>query len=490
MATPSKPSFSRARKWSIGFNVALAIFVVFALVVMVNYLSSRYFQRLYFSTRTRIELSAQTVNLLHAVTNQIHVTLYYSKDEPLYADIAELLKEYHANNPKLTVETVDYDRDPGLAQEIKSKYNLGASTNKNLIIFDCGGNVKIMPGNILAEYTLEQVPNETEREFRRKPVAFRGEMMFTAALLAVTSPKPLKAYFLQGHGEHRPDDGNDQMGYLKFATVLQENHIQAEPLSLLTNAVPADCNLLIIAGPKDPVPQTELDRIDQYLNEGGRLLALFNAYSVGRQTGLEKILAKWGVSVADDTVKDPDFTTTTAGTDVVVGSFANHPVVNPLLGSQLQLILPHEITKTNLPAQSAEAPLVEEIAFSGPHSYLRGDEAAGLRRPLPLMVAVERNAVKGVVSERGATRMLIVGDSIFLGNRQIDSAANRDFASYAVNWLLERNVLLQGLGPRPVTEYRLIIARKQMQTMQCILLGAMPGGILLLGGLVWLRRRR
>ena len=31
----------------------------------------------------------------------------------------------------------------------------------------------------------------------------------------------------------------------------------------------------------------------------------------------------------------------------------------------------------------------------------------------------------------------------------IDAAANRDFAGYAVNWLLDRTVLLEGIGPRP-----------------------------------------
>ena len=45
------------------------------------------------------------------------------------------------------------------------------------------------------------------------------------------------------------------------------------------------------------------------------------------------------------------------------------------------------------------------------------------------MVAVEKGAIKDVITERGSTRMVVVGDSLFLGNHQIDSAANRDFAA-------------------------------------------------------------
>jgi ABC-type uncharacterized transport system involved in gliding motility auxiliary subunit len=106
------------------------------------------------------------------------------------------------------------------------------------------------------------------------------------------------------------------------------------------------------------------------------------------------------------------------------------------------------------------------------------------------MVAVEKGAIKGVITERGATRMVVVGDSVFLGNLQIDSQANRDFAAAAVNWLLERTQLLAGVGPRPVTQYRIVMTRAQMHQAQWILLGALPGSVALLGGLVWLRRRR
>lgn len=78
---------------------------------------------------------------------------------------------------------------------------------------------------------------------------------------------------------------------------------------------------------------------------------------------------------------------------------------------------------------------------------------------------------------------------MFLGNRQLDLLANRDFAGLAANWLLDRTQLLEGLGPRPVSEYRLVMTKKQLQSAQWILLGAMPGGVLVLGTLVWLRRR-
>ncbi len=111
-------------------------------------------------------------------------------------------------------------------------------------------------------------------------------------------------------------------------------------------------------------------------------------------------------------------------------------------------------------------------------------------RSYPLMVAVEQKPVPGVANPRGTTRMIVVGDSFFLDNQMIESAANRDFAGYAVNWLLDRTVLLEGIGPRPVTEFRLTMTRDQQKNVRWLLLGALPGAVLVFGWLVWLARRK
>ena len=70
------------------------------------------------------------------------------------------------------------------------------------------------------------------------------------------------------------------------------------------------------------------------------------------------------------------------------------------------------------------------------------------------------------------------------------SGANRDFLGYAVNWLLDRPALLQGIGPRPVAEFRLQMTPAQRRDVRWLLLGALPGVVLLFGGLVWLVRRK
>ncbi|HEV2436106.1 MAG TPA: GldG family protein [Verrucomicrobiae bacterium] len=489
-ATPKpQPSFSPGRRWKIGFDVVVRTSLVLAVVVMVNYLSSIFTDRFYLSSQTRLSISPRTVDVLHSMTNHVAVTLYYDTQDDLYPTILSLLNAYHAVNPNISIRTVDYVRDAGEAEKIKTQYKLNSPTDKNLIIFDCGGGrlPKIVPGDALAKYTLEQVPNEKEREFRKKPVAFLGEMMFTSTLLTLENSKPFEAYFLQGHGEPSPTDSGDT-GYLKFAAVLAQNYIELKPLALLgDNPVPDDCNLLIVAGPRTLFSNPELQKIDQYLSQGGRLFLLLDYTSIQHPTGLEEILRHWGVNVGADVVQDPK--NTISGSDVEVYNFSQHPVVNPLTGLGLELILPRPVSRINWQTPPADAPTVDELAFSGPDSGLMNEH--GLPpHAYPLMAAVEQNQVKGLATTHGGCRIVVVGDSLFLSNRVIDGGANRDFAGYAVNWLLDRPTLLKGIGPRPVVEFRLMMTRQQQQRVHWLLLGALPGSVLALGGLVWLRRRK
>jgi ABC-type uncharacterized transport system involved in gliding motility auxiliary subunit len=486
-APTNRPSFTSGARWKAAFAVLVSLAAALAIVVMLNHISRNYFfYRAFLSSQTRVELSPQTLSLLKAITNRVQVTLYYDKDAPMFTAVKSLVNEYHQANPKITVETVDYTRNAAAAQLVKAKYKLNSPTDKNLVIFDCSDKVRVVNGDALTEYTLEQVPNDKEREFRKRPVSFKGEMMFSATLLSLTSSKPLRACYLVGHGEHLVDAGDDQAGFGKFVAVVLQNYVRVEPLSLLgTNTIPADCAFLIIAGPQSAYPESELNKISRYLQEGGRLLALIDCTSADKYLGLEPLLEKWGVNVGRQIIKDEQ--NSIRGADVIISNFARHPVVNALLGSRIHVILPRPVSRIEPGAGTAEAPNVTELAFTSTLSVLSGGTNAP--QTYPVAVAVEKGAVKGTLNERGTTRIVVIGDSLLFGNQMLDSAANRDFLVYAVNWLLDRSQLLQGLGPRPVSEYRIVMTLAQLKSAQWLLLALYPGVILMMGLLVWLRRR-
>ena len=60
-----------------------------------------------------------------------------------------------------------------------------------------------------------------------------------------------------------------------------------------------------------------------------------------------------------------------------------------------------------------------------------------------------------------------------------------------MEWLLDRpQVLLEGLVPQLVTSYRVVLTDEQLRAARWLLLAALPAAPLLLGALVWWRRRR
>jgi hypothetical protein len=251
--------------------------------------------------------------------------------------------------------------------------------------------------------------------------------------------------------------------------------------------VPMDCNLLIIAAPSAPFTEMELQKIDRYLAEGGRLFLLFNYASLKHATGLEPVLQRRGINVLPDIAQDPKNTVT--GQDVVVRRFAQFPVVDTLAQLSLQMVLPRPVQKINLANAPAGAPQVTELAFTSPNATLAGDTSEP-PQSYPVIAAVDHKPAAGVVNPRGNTRIIVTGDSIFLGNYYIEGAANRDFLTGAANWLLDRPQLLDGIGPRPVTEFRLLLTKHQLLQLRWLLVGALPGGVLFLGWLVWLVRRQ
>lgn len=514
--SPSKPSFSAGRRWAIGFNVILATVAVVALLGMGNYLAARYPLRPALTDYNRMQVTPQTRRVLETVTNNVKVVIFFdAEDEPdLYGLTTALLKEYSEINRRIVFQTIDPTRQPVQAEAVLSKYQLTGLKNKNFVLFDCDGRTKVIYQNELSDYDINAVVAGQSREFRR--IGFKGEMLFTSAIFNLANAREYKVGFLTGHGEHDPDKVDDPHGYSKFAAILKErNNAQWEKVSLLgTNDIPADCHLVVIAGPRLPFESTELDKLNRFLKQGGRLFVLMAnmEYCRGQQTGLGKLLALYGVGVANDMVSDLANSPTSSYLDLfaspVTAAVSSNPIMKALVADsdnesmRVRLVLPRMLGRPSTDdASNPDAPKVTFLAATSANGVAASEIRDGVpyhnpysdpQGVMPLIAAVEQGPVKGVTTERGAMRMVVVGDSLCLDNELIDSTpANHYFAGLSVDWLLARpQVLLEGLLPQKLKDYRLVLSGAQLRNLQWIFLAGMPGAVLVLGGLVWLRRRK
>ncbi len=507
---PDQPSFSENRKWFFGLNVAVAIAALFALVVMANYLAVRYYTRLPLTSRRQVSIAPQTARVLRSITNEVKITVFFdSRDSAeLRGLIAALLKEYNYLNRKIIVKNVDPSRNPAQAESVLAAYKkAGSLKDKNFVILDYEGRTKTYYESDLADFETSLKQGGQPNEYEKRMVGFRGEMVFTTAIFNLVNAREYKVCFLQDHGENNPDNSTSPTGYAKFADALKEkNNVRWEKISLLgTNDIPADCQMLVIAGPMSPYGEQELAKIENYLKQGGRAFILLNSMIVSsRLSGVERILAQWGIGVAADVVSDPQFSIGDAGDLLTAQMDTKHPIMKSLTEAtedlRVRLFSPRLIGRTATSSATPNATEIKALAASSRNATESSDIRDGvvyqnpsksLPAPFALIVAIEQGGVKGVSSERGAMRMVIVGDSLCMDNQLIETYGNHYFAANAANWLLDRpQVLFEGLVPSPLKEYKLMMTRNQQSAAQWLLLVAMPAAILFIGALVWLRRRR
>ena len=483
------PSFSAARKFGAGFGVLVGIAAFLAIVMMVNFLAARNFRRVSLSEGRVAPLAPVTLQVLAALTNDQQVTLYFDPDETLYATILQSLRQYANASPRVKITTVDYQREPDKATETQRKYNL-PPTVKDVVIFAIGERSRIVRQGELSEFDTRQLLSGQSQAVKRK--SFTGESYFTSAILTLMEGRKLTAYYLLGHKEHDPSTAGTTSGYGKFIELLQRgNGLTPFGLTLAgTNPVPADCSLLVIAGPFTPLHADEVNQLNNYLNRGGRALVLLPENS---NAGLELLLRTWGVELGDDRVTDP------AGNRqdsfLILNNFGEHEIVRPFGPTQNGLVLatPRSVTPRSAASAGSDAPQVRALVSTSPSGKAIGSRGSRQFDPsvdksgvIHVAVAVERGGLRSV--EGGSTRMIVVGDSFFLANAMIDNSVNRDFAANAINWLVDRPKLV-GIAPQVVREYQFNMSDAQLRSVQWIVLAGVPGAILGFGLLVWWRRQ-
>lgn len=485
-------SFTPGRRFRVGLQVLVSSLALLSIVVMVNYLALRHYWRWDLARENQFRLTPLSIKVLKSLTNNIQVVVFFDKDKTVFGSVRNLLQEYQYHYPRMTVEVVDYYRDAAGAQRVRTQFKLNSDKDQDMVIFESGGSVKKVYQRELADYDYSGIFQGRTNVAR--PQNFKGEQAFTSAVISVTEKQQSTAYFLQGHGEHDPS-AEDELGYARFAQMLEEKNIRARPFRFGgTNSLPTD-GLLVLGGPYFPMVSEELEQIDEFLNNGGRMLAFMNYQSAGRRTGLERIFAKWGVEVGNDRVSDPEHFY--KQNDVFITQFTAHPTVRSLGKAGVYMILPRSVRRLALGGSSTDGLKVEEIAFTSSSGqvteFRRPGEPAGppeKKGQTPVIVAVEKGGVTGVKADRGSTRIVVAGDSVFATNQTLESLANREFVSDAVNWLLDRSLLVGEIGPRALHEYRLTLTGAQMNSLRWILLAGMPGAVMLIGLMVWARRSR
>ncbi|HVP69033.1 MAG TPA: DUF4350 domain-containing protein [Anaeromyxobacteraceae bacterium] len=440
------------------FTLASAILVAGSLGV-VNWVAHRRPLTLDL-TRNRIHtLSPDTVRTVSSLGTDVRVLAFYRQDEEGHAPTEALLRRYAALSPRLSFQMVDPYRNPELV--------------KRHSISDAGPRVVVLAGG--EEARLREIDEES----------------LTNALLRVSHPGKRRVYFTEGHGEPSPVDASRQ-GYSIATEALASENVAVERVALArAGEVPADADAVVVAGPRRPFLDPEVEALQRYLARGGHL-GLFLEPEV--DAGLDPVLKACGIEAGDDMIVDPNPLSRLVGgspvTPILRASSA-HPVSAPL--ADVGVVFPTArslVALTGARARPVPLALTAQSAWAETDIHALFTTGAKLTEgkkvgPLPVAMAVEWPVE---AKERHEARAIVAGDADFFSNGYVQLLGNLDFFRQAVAWLAERDDRFT-IRPRLREASRLAVTEAQVSALKFVAVDVVPVALLVAGLAVWLARR-
>ena len=479
------------RRWLVRTGTLSAgVLLIAALLAIVNYFGWKYHKRFDWTSSRLYTLSDKSENVVRDLKKDVDFIVFLQPGDELYEPVRELLSQYDAASQRVKVRYVDPQRDRIEAERLIQQYQISGYG----VVVASGKDKRVIPSNDLAELDFSGM------QMGQAPTlsGFKGEQLFTGAILQLGEGKKPKLVFTTGHGERSLDDQGPE-GLAGIQQLLGEDNFDVEEWSALgKTAVPPGTDLVVIAGPRSPFLQPELSALAGYLNNGGRVLALLEP-TLGQTegtgltpTGFETWLGQFGVKLGNNIVVDPPNTIPgfTAAT-LFANEYGDHAVTNALSQSRLPVLFSVArsvsrgevagLTTTELAMTSGEG--WGETNLSALAEVERGE--GDVTGPVPLGVAVEGEKAQG-----RKTRLVVFGDSDFATNQLIQAnSPNQILLSNALNWLVEREALL-AIPPRKTEQVRLNLTQEQGYSVYAIVLLLLPALAAIGGIVVWSRRRR
>ena len=327
------------------------------------------------------------------------------------------------------------------------------------------------------------------------------EEQLTNAILQVTR-RVRRVYFLSGHGEYDIHSSEDN-GLNILAELLAKNNIESRAWVITLNGpIPQDCDVLIVAGPKEQFTPQEEQAVEEYLESGGDAVFLIehtlittpdktlSEEELRKNPSLNNILTKWGIRIADDIVLD---LASHASGDVGSPATRNYPAHDAIVSGldYTFYVRPRSIAMLgNRRATIRVAPLVltasvkESWGETNRNLIVQYDDLLDRPGPVPIAFVIWEQKQKDDVSD---TRMAVFTDADFLSNAFIKQYSNAQMGLNVVNWIseLDYHVLIDR---KDITVERLDLTSQQKRVV-IVILWAMPILIAGTGIMMWMRQR-
>lgn len=479
--------FSASRR-----ELLLSTVGVLGVLIAIAWVSALYPKRIDLTATQEYSLAPETVQMVKTIDRPVHITFFHDRG---MRETVELYELFAAQNAKITVEFFDPTLNPAQAK-LRGVQFAGTA------LFESEGRKLTVNG-----------PTETD---------------IANGLLRVTQTKQQLACFLEGHGEPNPfsleshdhTEGaghshgietkvvqHEQHGMAKARNALEALNYLVEKVSLMqANTDLARCSVLIVAGPQTPLLEPEIKAIDAFLDNGGKAMFMIDPFI---KTGLDPVIAKFGIVMEDDMVIDPASHFWADPSTPAVSDYNPHEITSKLP----QTFFPgaRTLSPTKLPVPGVS---VRQLVNTSKKSFSNLDrskvefvEGKNRSGPLTIMATARINPqtvesaetvmrrLRGEqvdeakpITNRKEARIVVVGDSDFATNSFYHLVGNGTLFMNAVNFLAARDNLI-GLKPRTYDLPLVIMTNTQMKGTFVLSIILIPLLMAALGVAVWWRRK-
>ena len=480
----------------IGLNVLVQIILILFLAAMVNSFAFKHFRRWDFSRDQKYALSDKTKRFIETLKGKMRITVFFSPNTPISADVQNLLTEYqYAAKGKIDVEQIDPERNLSRAKELFDKYKV--VTDESLLVLDYDGRNKAVKASEMADI------DQSGMSFGEGPrvAAFKGEQAVTGAMIDLVEGKKKTLGYVTGHKEPALSAPTSPISLLK--TFIENENIKFQELNLLDQAaIPPDMNAVMIVGPQYDFSDREMKLLRDFWDKQGRILVFLDP--AANTPRLRAFLDELGVKINDDRLMvfvrtgiqelalTRDVQARFLGDSSITKRLADVRAI--FVGGTSSLTLEaNRVRSANIrlePLIQAEKGYFAETDYNtDDQTKLQADAQKAGKSPLTIAASVEKGGSADARVQVNSARLVAVSNATFVQDSAImqDQAA-LDFVSGAVNWLLSREQLI-GIAPKIPKPLTFSLDPEALRRLRWIVLLLMPLIPAAIGTMVWWQRR-
>ena len=462
------------RTTQMGVRAAVNGILVVGIIVILNMIVINYdFQK--DITKNKIHtLSEQTVKVISSLQNEVVLKAFVNPTQ--IPELDSVFSKYIHLSKKLKREFVDVDKDPLVVQ----KYNIRSA---GTVIVESGDrNVRI-----------ENLSGPEDPKLEEK---------LTNAIIAATKGGKKKLYYLSGHGERLLSD-NSRDGFSEMKEALESSRYEVEELIAMEKGeIPADAELVVVAGPKGEFMPQEYRALEKYIQGGGKLFIMLEPVS---PPSMRDFLLKYGADwKPKKVVLETNSLQQLAGGNPLTPIVTTYDKTHEITREAKQLTLFPISTPVEKATKSPEGQEVVSLLSTSARSLetdLKGDkvrvnQATDRKGPLSLALAIQGP----VLGKESATneekkenqkefRIVVVGDADFASNSARQFGMNADLFQNMLSWLAQEEDLI-AVRPRSSAESRFDITEQRIRVINLASVLIAPLMMFVSGIWVWLSRRR